>query len=97
MNAINEEAVALSGEDKHEEAIEKYTKAIAGSEDASPILPVFLANRAHSLISLEKLDEAIADCSRAQVLEPKCLMAWVAHSKAYAYKGKLGQALDLLR
>jgi tetratricopeptide (TPR) repeat protein len=97
MNALNEEAVGLAGEDKHEEALEKYTKAIAGSEDDSPILPVFLANRAHSLIGLGKLDEAIADCSRAQVLEPKCVMAWVTHAKAYAYRGKLGQALDLLR
>ena len=73
MNELNVEAVALAHEDKHEEAIEKYTKAIAGSEDASSLLAVFLANRAHSLISLGKLDEAIADCSRAQVLEPTML------------------------
>ena len=97
MNVTNEEGVALAKEDKHDEALEKFSTAISGSADDSVLLPIFLSNRAHSLISLDKLDLAIADCSRAQTVEPKFLMSYVIHSKAYAYKGKLGQALDLLK
>lgn len=94
---MNEEAVKLSLDQKHEEALEKYNKAISETKDDDEKLPIFLSNRAHSLVSMDRLDEAIADCERAEKLDPKCVMSYVAHSKAYAYKNKLGQALDLLR
>lgn len=94
---MNEEAVKLSLAGQNEEALEKYTKAITESKEDDAVLPIFLSNRAHTLIALERLDEAIVDCARAEKLDPKCVMAFVAHSKAYAYKNKLGQALDLLR
>jgi len=97
MNLYNEEGVKLAGTDMHEEALTNYTRAISGSVEDSVLLPIFLSNRAHSLIAVDKLDEAIADCSRAVKSDPKCVMAYVVHSKAYAYKGKLGQALDLMR
>jgi tetratricopeptide (TPR) repeat protein len=90
QGVLNEEAVELSLAGQHEAALEKYNKAIADTTDGDEKLPVFLANRAHSLVSLERLDEAIADCVRAQALDPKCITAYVAHSKAYAYRNKLG-------
>ena len=90
MNLYNEEGVKLANTDMHEEALNNYTRAISGSADDSVLLPIFLSNRAHSLIAVDKLDEAIADCSRAVKVDPKCVMAYVAHSKVYAYKGKLG-------
>jgi len=46
---------------------------------------------------LEKLDEAIADCTRAVKLLPECVPAYQAHAKAVAYEGKLQQAIDILR
>jgi|TARA_B110001450_G_C17274489_1_gene340874 tetratricopeptide (TPR) repeat protein len=97
MNLYNEEGVKLANNDDHEAALNNYTRAIKDSAEDSVLMPIFLSNRAHSLISLDKLDEAIADCTRAAKCDPKCVMAYVAHSKVYAYKGKLGQALDLLR
>merc|ERR1712195_148258 len=94
---LNDEAVKFSLDGKHEEALGKYNKAITDTAETDEKLPIFLSNRAHSLVVLERLDEAIADCLRAEKLDPKCVMAYVAHSKACAYKNKLGQALDLLR
>lgn len=75
----------------------KYNQAISEVKDDSQLLPIFLANRAHSLLGLDRLDEAIADCERAEKLDPTCVVAYVAHSKALAYKGKLGQAIELVR
>ena len=97
MNLYNEEAVKLAIADKHEEALTNYGRAISGSADEDELLPIFLANRAHSLIQCDKIDEAIADCTRATKVDPKCIMAYIAHSKAFLYRGKLGQSLDVLR
>jgi len=90
MNMYNEEAVKLANANQHESALTNYGRAISGSTEGDELLPIFLSNRAHSLISLDKLDEAMADCARANKADPKCIMAYIAHSKVYAYKGKLG-------
>lgn len=94
---LNDEGTKLSLAGQHEEALVNYNKAITMSPDDDKLLPAMLANRAHSLVALDRLDEAIADCTRAEALDPKCIMAYSAHSKAYAYRNKLGQALDVLR
>jgi len=97
MNLYNEEAVKLSKADQHESALTNFERAISGSAEGDVLLPIFLANRAHSLMAVGRLDEAIADCVRAIKADPKCLLAYIVHSKVYAYKGKLGQALDILK
>ena len=93
----HEAAVNLANEGKHADALTKYNAAVSGTAEDAARLPAFLTNRAHTLISLEKLDEAMADCTRAVKLEPKCVPAYLAHAKALSYEGKLQQALDLLR
>lgn len=70
---------------------------MAGSAEDAASLPAFLTNRALTLISLEKLDEATADCTRAMKLDPKFVPAYDTGAKALAYEGKVQQALDLLR
>jgi|TARA_B110001450_G_C17542950_1_gene449380 tetratricopeptide (TPR) repeat protein len=94
---MNEEAVKLAGEGKAAEAVAVYDKAIAASAEDGAGLAVVLTNRAVVLITLDKLDEAIADCTRAVKRDPKYEGAYQAHSKALACAGKLQQALDLLR
>jgi len=94
---LNDDGVKLSLDQKHVEAIEKYNLAISESEGDNEKLPIWLSNRACSLVILEKIDEAIADCVRALTLDPKCVMALIPHSKAYAYKGDIGRATDILR
>ena len=94
---LNEEAVQLAGAGKQAEAAAGFDKAIAAATEAGPGMPVLLTNRAATFIILERLDEAIADCTRAVKLDPKYAGAFLAHSKALAYKGNLQQALDLLR
>jgi lipopolysaccharide biosynthesis regulator YciM len=74
-----------------------FDNAIMNTKDDDEKLPIFLANRAHALIALDRLDEAIVDCVKACKLDPKCVMASVAHSKAYACKQKIGQAIDILK
>ena len=95
--SMNEEAVKLAGEGKAAEAVAVYDKAIAASAEDGAGLAVVLTNRAVVLITLDKLDEAIADCTRAVKRDPKYEGAYQAHAKALACAGKLQQALDLLR
>ena len=83
---VNEEGVKLSLSGHFDEAVRNFDKAIKDTKDDDAKLPLFLANRAHALIALDRVDEAITDCVKACKLDPKCVMASVAHSKAYAYK-----------
>ena len=87
---LNEEGVRLSLAGHFEEAVRNFNEAIKETKDDDEKLPLFLANRAHGLIALDRVDEAITDCEKACKLDPKCVMASVAHSKAYAYKQKIG-------
>ena len=97
MKQHNENGVKLANIDMHEEAITEYDKAISGSADDFLLLPIFLCNRANSLTQLDKVDEAIADYVKTVKIDPTCVMAYEGHSNVYANKGKLTQALDLLR
>jgi tetratricopeptide (TPR) repeat protein len=60
---------AYSHQDRHEEAIEAYTSALAlATDDADRAL--FHRNRASDLIYLHRLDEAERDCEQARALAP---------------------------
>ena len=97
MAQENGAGVELADAGKHADALPHYNKAVAGSAEDAASLPAFLTNRAQTLISLEKLDEATADCTRAMKLDPKFVPAYDTGAKALAYEGKVQQALDLLR
>ena len=86
MNLYNEEGVKLANSEKHDEAITNFSRAIDGSADGDKRLPAFLANRAHSLIYCDRLDEAIADSTRATKADPKCIIAYMGHAKALLYR-----------
>ena len=84
-------------EDKYEEALPKYNQVISETKEDDEKLPLFLSNRAHCLIGMNRLDEAQADCERAIKLDDKCQYAYVTLSKQWAYRQKLGPACDVLR
>lgn len=56
---------------RREVAIEHYSAALACNSSSRPFNAVCLANRAAAYQALDSIAEAIADCSRAIVLDPE--------------------------
>ena len=49
------------------------------------------------LIMLDRLDEAITDAVKAQSLDEKFASPYIMQAKVFAYRNKLGQAIDILK
>ena len=57
-------------EGKHAEAVEHYTAALACNGESRPFTAVCFCNRAAASQALGHIADAIADCSRANALDP---------------------------
>ena len=67
---------------RHREAIEDYSKAIA----IRPISPRAYANRGYALQALDRHHEAIADCDRATAIRPRYAEAnWIKSHSLLCY------------
>lgn len=53
--------------------------------------------RAQILMRMGKIEESIADCERAKKIEPTYIQAYIQHSKALAYKNKMGASYEMLK
>ena len=90
-------AVKLFQEENYEAAILSFNKLISDASEGDEKMKLYLCNRAAVLIELDRLDEAIADAVKAQQLDVKYPSSYLMQAKAYAYKDKKGQALDILK
>lgn len=77
------------------EAIVEYTEAIeksTGTEN-NPILLTAYTNRAESYFFLNKIDQAIADSSKAIEVDPLSVMPYLNRSKYYIYNDEYDNAI----
>ncbi|KAJ7522446.1 hypothetical protein O6H91_18G010800 [Diphasiastrum complanatum] len=77
---------------KYAEAIEHYTAAFACNGESRPFYAVLFCNRAAASQALGHIPDAIADCSRAIVLDPKYAKAISRRATLYEMIRDYGQA-----
>jgi tetratricopeptide (TPR) repeat protein len=77
------------------EAITEYTEAIeksTGTEN-NPVLLTAYTNRAESYFFLNKVDEAIADSTKAIEVDPLSVIPYLNRSKYYIYNDEFDKAI----
>lgn len=72
------------------EAIRYYSEAIA----ADPEKSIYYSNRAAVYLATNQLDEALADCVKATLLDQKNHKAYLRMGKAFYALGKYQRAID---
>ncbi|KAH7288655.1 hypothetical protein KP509_31G035700 [Ceratopteris richardii] len=94
QKAVGNEAFQLGN---HAEAIEHYTAALACNGDSRPFNAVCFCNRAAASQALGHVADAIADCSRAIVLDAKYPKALSRRATLHEVIRDYGQACNDLR
>lgn len=87
---LKNEGNRLMKEEKYEEAIQMYTKAI----NIDPRNPIFYCNRAAAFIRLNNFDRAIADSNLSLRYNPRYSKAFVRLGDAYFRLDKFKEAAD---
>ena len=100
MQELKEKGNEFFKRGDHNEAYKLYTQAIQlASTDASvdqSQLHIIYANRAASLLSLERFQEALDDCDKVIELDPKFTKAYLRKALALRGLGQLTKALEVV-
>ncbi|KAK3238825.1 hypothetical protein CYMTET_51199, partial [Cymbomonas tetramitiformis] len=81
-------------EGKNEEAYTLYTEALANDPSHKATATVILSNRAAALMKLERLDEAVADCTAAIAMRPAFEKAYERRARIYMKQEKFQEAVN---
>ena len=82
-------------EGRFSDAIEKYTEAIEKNpvtENNAVVLKAY-TNRAEAHFYLGKIDQSIADSTKAMEVDPLSIMPYLVRSKYYIYNGEYDNAI----
>ncbi|KAK3095497.1 hypothetical protein FSP39_015344 [Pinctada imbricata] len=91
---LKEEGNSLFKDQKYEEAIICYTKAVkCCPKDFVKDRSIMYSNRAACRLRMDNVEEAIRDCTRALDLHPHYLKALLRRAELYEKKEKLDEAL----
>ena len=88
--ALKEEGNELFRAGALDDAVDRYTKAVAAAPPGSAATAVYFSNRAACYLLQERHEEAVADCSSALKIDPE-------YVKAYVRRARSREALDRLR
>ena len=97
MQALKEKGNDEFKKGNHQAAYDLYTEAIKNatdSEEDTKGLHLIYSNRAATLLSMERFEEALKDCDRVIQLEPKFMKGYLRKSMALKSLGRKKEALE---
>jgi tetratricopeptide (TPR) repeat protein len=99
MQELKEKGNEAFKKGDHQEAYNLYSKALelADSEPDRSGLHLVYSNRAATLLTLERYEEALADCEKVLELDPKFIKGFLRKAMALRALGRKREALDVAK